>query len=131
MLETFYTLFGAFDQHDTYLANQDNFLNTVFPFLAFSAVGLALLFAFIYYILLNRLSSSFNSIGSWLLFLSINLFIVAGIALYESVSNTQAEGADAFVIILAVTNAVYTTVFYFAFSLLLKYGSKYAKGTPF
>jgi|GEM_PF-2741345 len=128
-----YTFFGVLAEHETYLGNQEKFESTVFPALGLGTIGLGVVIALIYYVIMNRASPMFKTIGWWLLMLCLAAILAFGFGLYQAGAHTEADGSDSFVIFVGLINAIWAVFFYFLASLAFKQPqiTRYAQKTPF
>jgi glucan phosphoethanolaminetransferase (alkaline phosphatase superfamily) len=102
----------------------------VYPSVGLFTLLFAFIFALLFYLALGRWKPVWDKLVHWI----ITLIVLIAVAVYFAL--TQAKGAtgedyDAFMYKLSLVNALYASIYFIIFSMLLKRASIFAKRTPF
>ena len=102
----------------------------------FTPVGLitllvCLILAAVFYLVLGRWQSIFHKTSHWAIALVVAGIFGYGYAIWYALSATGAEDTDSYMQGFGGVNLLYALIYFFAFSLLLKRFSIFAKRTPF
>ncbi len=102
----------------------------VYPSVGLFTLLFALIFGLIFYLALGRWKPVWDKLIHWV----ITLVLLIGVAVYFAI--TQAKGAtgedaDAFMYKFSLVNALYASIYFIIFSILMKKASIFAKRTPF
>lgn len=101
---------------------------------AFMTVGVvtfivAIVDAMVYYLLINRITDKLDQIIHWLLFLILNLVFAFTFAYF--IADDYIDEGNPQPVLFWVMNTVYSGLYFFIASILLKKASKYATKIPF
>lgn len=102
----------------------------VYPSVGLFTLLFAFLFALVFYLALGRWKPVWDKLVHWI----ITLIMLIAVAVFFAL--TQAKGAtgedyDAFMYKFSLVNALYASIYFIIFSMLLKRASIFAKRTPF
>lgn len=106
------------------------YATNVYPSVGLFTLLFALIFALVFYLALGRWKPVWDKLRHWV----IILIALAAIAFYFALSQAKGatgEDADAFMVHFSLVNALYATIYFIIFSILLKKASIFAKRTPF
>ncbi len=120
MLSFYYSLFGAAPSQE---------IEDTFSIMSLIALFLPLAFSAVYYLVINRATSTFCKLWHWGLFLTIQAVIVAFSGYSLSIKADSAELSYA--VTFALANGIFSTILYILSSLFFKRGSTYAPHVPF
>ncbi len=102
----------------------------VYPSVGLFTLLFALIFGLIFYLALGRWKPVWDKLVHWV----ITLVLLIGVAIYFAISQAKGatgEDADAFMYKFSLVNALYASIYFIIFSILMKKASIFAKRTPF
>ncbi len=107
---------------------EPNTLNENGFLLFFMAAGLALFFAGVHYLLINRFTLGYHKLGHW--FISMVLLFLLVFVLHTQICMTYIGEWANWLIVNGIFNSCLSAIAFIIFSFLLKGGSKYASRIP-
>lgn len=102
----------------------------IFPTVGLFTLIFTFIIAIIFYLLLGRWRPVWEKLAHWL----VTIVVISAVAGFFAISQAKSEtgeDANSFMYSFAMINALYSVVYFFIFSLLLKKGSIFARRTPF
>jgi hypothetical protein len=123
MFKTLYELLTGQNADPTYSTD-------VFPTVGLFTLAFTLVIALIFYVLLGRWRPVWEKTGHWLVTLLL-ISATSGFVALGMAKSATGEEANAYMYSFSMINALYSVVYFFVFSLLLKRTSIFAKRTPF
>lgn len=110
-------------------ANNPEYRESLFGSVTLISLLMAGIFCVCFYLALGRWRSIWHTLSHWI----VTLFLcgLAGYTLAYLQAKSAIGAVDGYMIRFAIFNAVYSSVFFFVFSLLFKNFSIYSKRTPF
>ena len=123
MFKTLYELLAG--------TNADPIYGTdVYPAVGLFTLLFALIFALVFYLALGRWKPVWDKLIHWV----ITLIVLIAVAFYFALSQSKGatgEDADAFMYKFALVNALFASIYFIIFSILMKRASIFARRTPF
>ena len=124
MFKAIYELLGGENVDPIYASD-------VYPSVGLFTMIFALVFCIIFYLGLGRWKPIWHKLSHWIITLTILASISVFFALTQAKSATLEDAFSTFMYKFSMVNALYSSIYFIVFSLILKRASIFAKRTPF
>lgn len=123
---------GMFNKFAHFSEQSDEYISHVFPSIGYNTLICSVAIAAIFYVVINRFTSKFNSTKWWVIALLVNSVVCAFLS-YYFISKFNPGSIDSFLSLQMLFNFLYGAIYFFIISLPLKMKNitVYAVGTPF